>query len=215
MRACHCTHRTPDPPRARDWSSLRCWKWASQSSVRLACPHFPAVAVPTHLFKVVLAEGSAEGSAASNRRLSAFVVPNGPLAGHPDIDDFTVPLARVERASGLELFADLGADRYTIPPLCGGDGGGGAGGRCGAGCPLDGRIIGWKLLGDLKRAASCKELEEAWTSVEAKGRKLDNMSLMAKTRSDKAGSLACPMPAPPHAPTPPRQPEVGAAAAAA
>jgi len=37
------------------------------------------VAVPTHLYKVVLADGG-EG-----RRLSAFVMPNAPLPGHSDV----------------------------------------------------------------------------------------------------------------------------------
>eukprot|EP00966_Prymnesium_polylepis_P256281 5920173-Prymnesium_polylepis.1 len=97
------------------------------------------VAVPTHLFKVVYASGGPGGDA----RLSAFVLPNGPLRGHPELDSFVVPLADVERAAGLQLFAQLDG-RETLPPLC--DGGAS---RCGVHI-TDGRIQGWKLLGHLK-----------------------------------------------------------------
>jgi DNA/RNA endonuclease G (NUC1) len=65
------------------------------------------VAVPTHLFKVVLAERRAPLGGVE-RRLSAFITPNGPVRGHPDLDDFEVPLAEVERTSGLLLFPKLG-----------------------------------------------------------------------------------------------------------
>jgi DNA/RNA endonuclease G (NUC1) len=103
------------------------------------------VAVPTHLFKVVLAENvRADGK--TERRLSAFVLPNGPLHGHPPLDSFVVPLEEVERASGLLLFPEL-EGRAHIPPLCG-DGGEGRP-SCGLGA-MDGRIQGWKLLGHLK-----------------------------------------------------------------
>ena len=154
-------------------------------------PH--GVAVPTHLFKVVLAERPVS-AAAPPRRLSAFVLPNGPLAGHPDLDDFVVPLATVEKASGLELFARLGEARHeaeVTPPLCAG----GEQARCGVGA-MDGRIVGWKRLGHLKLAEDCQQLKQAWGEVSAGA---ENSGLMRRVYEEKAGPLACPL----ALPTPP------------
>jgi DNA/RNA endonuclease G (NUC1) len=187
---------TPAPMRAEDDSGTR----SRAASPRAAPPLRRTiaydvigerqVAVPSHLFKVVLAEG-ADGE----RRLSAFVLPNGPLRGHPDLDDFVVSLVEVERASGLSLFERLGVDRYTTPPLCGGRGGPQS--RCGVGA-MDGRIGGWKHLGHLKLADDCRALAEAWSDVEAHG-KLDNMGMLRRTREQKARKLACPLSAVPSA----------------
>lgn len=145
-------------------------------------PH--EVAVPSHLFKVVLAQ---RGTDASSRRLSAFVLPNGPVRAHPPLDDFEVSLADVERASGLELFRDLGATRHdgSIPTLCGG--------KCGLGCRLDGRIEGWKLLGDLKLASNCKELSATWVGIEERSGNLDNMPLIRRVRDERSSKMACEM----------------------
>lgn len=146
-----------------------------------------AVAVPTHLFKVVLAERpGADG--VPERRLSAFILPNGPVRGHPDLDEFVVPLARVERESGLELFAKLGDARHDLtqmPPLCAG-----ANGRCGVGA-MDGRIIGWKRLGHLKMADDCQSLMAAWGDVPPKA---EAFGLLKRTFEDQAGKYACPLP---------------------
>ena len=145
-------------------------------------PH--EVAVPTHLFKVVMAE---DGEAPSGvRRLGAFILPNGPVKGHPDLDDFAVPLQTVEAASGLTFFSSLGEARYSLPRLCGGDQ------RCGIGA-MDGRIQGWKLFGHLKLARDCEELTAAWQDVTSEGKKLDNMSLMRSAHEDKLKGLACPL----------------------
>lgn len=178
-------------------------------------PH--EVAVPTHLFKVVLAEQTGTGE----RRLAAFLLPNAParvatrpssllwtrpgpildlswtcpsspalpqVRGHPDIDEFAVPLADVERASGLTLFEELGAARHSateIRPLCGA----GAAARCGRGA-MDGRIAGWKLLGHLKLAGDCSALEEAWGAVPPK---TEAFGLMRRTYEDRSGTMACPL----------------------
>mmetsp|Transcript_6243 Transcript_6243/g.20812 ORF Transcript_6243/g.20812 Transcript_6243/m.20812 type:complete len:405 (+) Transcript_6243:40-1254(+) len=145
-------------------------------------PH--EVAVPTHLFKVVLAEQTGTGE----RRLAAFLLPNAPVRGHPDIDEFAVPLADVERASGLTLFEELGAARHSateVRPLCGA----GAAARCGRGA-MDGRIAGWKLLGHLKLAGDCSALEEAWGAVPPK---TEAFGLMRRTYEDRSGTMACPL----------------------
>ena len=141
-----------------------------------------AVAVPTHLFKVVLAEREGE------RRLSAFILPNGPVRGHPELDEFAVPLATVEAHSGLELFPKLGGARHdptATPPLCGT-----GSTRCGVGA-MDGRIMGWKRLGHLKMAGDCQALMEAWADVPAKA---EAFGLLKRTFEDQAGKHACPLP---------------------
>lgn len=138
-------------------------------------PH--EVAVPTHLFKVVAA-CTTPGAPPS---VSAFVLPNGPLRGHPDLDEFVVPLAEVERAAGLTFFPTLSA---APAPLCG------DGKRCGVGA-MDGRIKGWKMLGNLKLAADCEELASAWQDVQDASAKLDAMPLMARTRDERGAAMAC------------------------
>ena len=57
------------------------------------------LAVPTHLFKVVLAENKETGK----RAISAFVMANGPLRGHPELDAFVVPLATLESQAELQI----------------------------------------------------------------------------------------------------------------
>jgi endonuclease G, mitochondrial len=64
----------------------------------------PSVAVPTHFFKVIFAE---DGRIGGNVALGAFVLPNAPIANDKKLSDFEVPLAVVERASGLEFAGRL------------------------------------------------------------------------------------------------------------
>lgn len=68
----------------------------------------PAVAVPTHFYKVIFAE---DGRVGGNVALGAFVLPNAPIPNTKPITDFEVPLEAVERASGLEFAAKLPAAR--------------------------------------------------------------------------------------------------------
>jgi endonuclease G len=68
----------------------------------------PNVAVPTHFFKVILAEDGRPGGSVA---LGAFVLPNAPIANDKPLADFEVPLEAVERASGLEFAQLLPAQR--------------------------------------------------------------------------------------------------------
>ncbi|RYP40763.1 hypothetical protein DL769_011720 [Monosporascus sp. CRB-8-3] len=70
----------------------------------------PNVAVPTHFYKVILAEedgASKDGKVA----LGAFVLPNAPIPNDKPLADFEVPLEAVERASGLEFASKLPPQR--------------------------------------------------------------------------------------------------------
>ena len=67
----------------------------------------PNVAVPTHFYKVIFGEESAETipSSTSMVALGAFVLPNAEIPNSKSLGDFEVPLEAVEKASGL-TFAD-------------------------------------------------------------------------------------------------------------
>lgn len=72
-----------------------------------------SVAVPTHFYKVILAE---DGKAGGNVAIGAFVMPNAPIPNDKPLRDFEVPLEAVERASGLEFAAKLPVERRRM--LC-------------------------------------------------------------------------------------------------
>lgn len=59
------------------------------------------VAVPTHFFKVVLAE-RASGGAEGDREaaLGAFVLPNAPVQPNAPLTAFSVPVESLEEAAG-------------------------------------------------------------------------------------------------------------------
>lgn len=65
------------------------------------------VAVPTHFFKVVLAERIAAKSANSGGSteavMGAFVLPNAPLQADLPLTAFSVPLEALEEAAGVFL----------------------------------------------------------------------------------------------------------------
>lgn len=69
----------------------------------------PNVAVPTHFYKVIFGETSADSS--SKVALGAFVLPNAPIANEKSLKDFEVPVEAVERASGLEFATKLARER--------------------------------------------------------------------------------------------------------
>jgi len=69
----------------------------------------PNVAVPTHFYKVILAEeGQGPGG---NVSVGAFVLPNAEIPNDKSLQDFEVPVEAVERASGLEFAPKLPAIR--------------------------------------------------------------------------------------------------------
>lgn len=64
----------------------------------------PNIAVPTHFYKVILAE---DGTTAGPVALGAFVLPNRRITNDTPLTEFVVPLEIVERASGLEFAPKL------------------------------------------------------------------------------------------------------------
>lgn len=73
----------------------------------------PNVAVPTHFYKVIFGETSADpgGDPGSKVALSAFVLPNAHIPNEKSLSDFEVPIEAVERASGLEFATKLPKER--------------------------------------------------------------------------------------------------------
>lgn len=80
----------------------------------------PSVAVPTHFYKVIFAEGGVggvsgaggagvteDGTPSGPVALAAFVLPNAPIPNEKPLADFEVPIEAVERASGLEFASKL------------------------------------------------------------------------------------------------------------
>ena len=72
----------------------------------------PNTHVPTHFFKVILAEKDQD-----YRYMACFVLPNAEIAGHTKITDFMVPLEAVERASGIQFFPHL-REKHKQLQLC-------------------------------------------------------------------------------------------------
>ena len=136
-------------------------------------------------------------SGTDGRRLSAFVVPNAHVPGHPDLDSFVVPVEEVERRSGLRFFGTL-SDRPRVLPLCGG----GPSARCGLGVPrLDGLIRSNKSLGTLASATDCEGLERAWRQLAeasaGNGSRSGEASMPSRAHervhTQRAQALACPL----------------------
>jgi endonuclease G len=89
-------------PRARD---VVLTSGLPASEALAAAESVPAVPVPTHLYKVVLAVSRAAGR--ESRFVAAFVVPNKPVDAAAPLSQFQVPLDALEALSGHEFFPQL------------------------------------------------------------------------------------------------------------
>ncbi|CCF59035.1 hypothetical protein KAFR_0F04400 [Kazachstania africana CBS 2517] len=65
----------------------------------------PNVAVPTHFFKLIVAEGS--NAKTEDIYTAAFVLPNSPIPNETKLTDFEIPISALERSTGLELLQKL------------------------------------------------------------------------------------------------------------
>eukprot|EP01121_Diplochlamys_sp_Union-15-3_P015064 TRINITY_DN4912_c0_g1_i1.p1 TRINITY_DN4912_c0_g1~~TRINITY_DN4912_c0_g1_i1.p1 ORF type:complete len:184 (-),score=12.63 TRINITY_DN4912_c0_g1_i1:24-575(-) len=70
------------------------------------------IAVPTHLFKCILAENFGENTKA----LGCFIIPNKPISSEDPLIKYQVPLEKVERSVGTLLFPEL--DESEVEDLC-------------------------------------------------------------------------------------------------
>ncbi|KAG9347783.1 hypothetical protein JZ751_003798 [Albula glossodonta] len=74
------------------------------------------VAVPTHLFKLILAQR--KGSPSETLAVGAFVVPNRPIGFDHPLTEFQVSLVELERMSGLTFFPKVDRTRVPLQNLC-------------------------------------------------------------------------------------------------
>lgn len=104
------------------------------------------VAVPTHLYKVIVAD-----SANSKQFIAAFLVPNKPITFESKLRDFEIDLNRLESLIGFRLLPDLSAKRTNS--LCNNDG-----------CNLISKEEFEKsvLLNRIKYSKDIQDLERQW-----------------------------------------------------
>lgn len=68
----------------------------------------PNIAVPTHFFKLIVAEQSKKRGAGSKEvAVAAFVMPNDVIPNEVPLRNFEVPIESLEKSSGLELLKKL------------------------------------------------------------------------------------------------------------
>ncbi|XP_012995085.1 nuclease EXOG, mitochondrial isoform X2 [Esox lucius] len=82
------------------------------------------VAVPTHLFKIILAgknksfSGTLGNNQSEDLAVGAFVVPNQPIGFERPLTDFQVSLSELEKMSGLIFFPKVEQTIHSLPNLC-------------------------------------------------------------------------------------------------
>eukprot|EP00055_Hartaetosiga_balthica_P002083 m.2727 g.2727 ORF g.2727 m.2727 type:complete len:398 (+) comp1910_c0_seq2:105-1298(+) len=106
------------------------------------------VAVPTHVFKVIVAENE-DGK---DRVFGAFLMENKPIKDQKPLYSYQVPLSELEKLTGLEFFPKI--DRSSlINDVC-----------VSTGCVYDADklIRQWRNFGIIKDADSIEELNNAW-----------------------------------------------------
>ncbi|KAG0668423.1 nuclease, partial [Kluyveromyces marxianus] len=67
----------------------------------------PNVAVPTHFFKLVVAEKPKNQANSDELHVAAFVLPNEPISNSTKLTEFEVPVNALERSSGLQLLQNV------------------------------------------------------------------------------------------------------------
>lgn len=63
----------------------------------------PNIAVPTHFFKLIVAESPSSNPTTDNISVAAFVLPNEVISNSTKLTEFEVPINALERSSGLEF----------------------------------------------------------------------------------------------------------------
>lgn len=126
------------------------------------------VAVPTHLYKIVLAEGPCDkeddpDDSRPHRAIAAFVMPNRPIKNRRPLVSYQVPVEAVEKAAGSLFFPRLRDERERCADLCALIGGQ----QCMYGD--DERSSHWRRLGMLKSAGSIEEADAALATAREHG----------------------------------------------
>ncbi|EDO41220.1 predicted protein, partial [Nematostella vectensis] len=119
------------------------------------------VAVPTHLFKAILAE--TEGKPAL---LGAFIVPNQPISFDRDLKEFQVSIEKLSKDSGLVFFPQF--PQGKAEDLCEVDG-----------CKLMSQGFMEKIIfcRKLHNSLSLEQLDEIWSAAKESGIAIDKYAL--------------------------------------
>lgn len=115
------------------------------------------VAVPSHLFKIILVENHGKPLAAG-----AFVVPNAPIPDNKHLKDYQVSMREIEAFTGFTFFPKI--DLNKLPNLCSRDS-----------CQLLSKNMADLniIMKNLKRVKSKEELDYLWNQVLEKNVQLD------------------------------------------
>lgn len=76
----------------------------------------PNVAVPTHFFKLIVAEKPLKKGMSQKMAVEAFVLPNEQISNDTKLTDFVVPINAIERSTGLNLLQKV--NKNSMVPLC-------------------------------------------------------------------------------------------------
>ena len=76
----------------------------------------PSIAVPTHFFKLIVAEAPKKNPEADYVTVGAFVLPNEPIPNSTNLTEFEVPVNAIERSTGLTLLQSQPSGK--IKSLC-------------------------------------------------------------------------------------------------
>eukprot|EP00759_Apiculatamorpha_spiralis_P028173 PhF_6_TR30705/c0_g1_i1/m.45179 len=113
------------------------------------------VAVPTHMYKVIL--GMTE---AGEYHITSFLMPNAPIPQEKSLTHFQVPVEEIERYTGLTFFPKLNTQRTTLPNVCSKNACEGSYGSF---------SHSYRQLSRIQSATSKGELEMIWNETKEKG----------------------------------------------
>jgi DNA/RNA endonuclease G (NUC1) len=127
------------------------------------------VAVPTHLFKVVVAEKAGE-----QPLVGAFVMPNRPLLDFKPLAEYQAEIEDIESQSGLQIFNKL--NRQQTLDLC-----------QKTGCRTSEWALQkyWRHYGRLQSAKSQREVDALWKVAEEQG--YSNNAVLRKLYRQRKG----------------------------
>ncbi|SCU96880.1 LADA_0H03246g1_1 [Lachancea dasiensis] len=71
----------------------------------------PNIAVPTHFYKLIVAENAAPDPTSDSVAVGAFVLPNDKIPNDTKLTDFEVPVDAISRSSGLQFLQKLPSNK--------------------------------------------------------------------------------------------------------
>lgn len=122
------------------------------------------VAVPTHLFKVMLAETTKSRGGAPRYEVAAFLLPNEAIPVERPLTAYQVDPQELERLTGLLFFPKIPGGVGSLPDLCRSH-------KCETRSPA--LFEKYRLVARLRSAQTVPELRSVYASLEAERKPLD------------------------------------------